>query len=406
MAELYPYPRFSLAERDRRWKAVRESMAQHRLDVIVTPQNTGHSTDFQANTRYLTHCGGGGDSDIAAVFPLEGEVTAIATTAAARWPTVQDWTKDVREARRNYGKVIVERLKELNVERGRIGITGLGEVEGTRTPEGTILHGTWKQIREAFPQAELVDATPVLAEIRYVKSPEEIDVLTRSMEIVELGYQAEIEAARPGVKDWDVWAATQYALMRNGSEMPVHCNWISGKNPRRTLTRPSMRILERGDLIINEVEASWIGYRAQGVQPVFVEVADPKHKELIKVQREVFNRVMENLKPGITVKELAELTRKAGEETAPASGPAGGARAELTMHGRGAGDDGPIITSNARSPRQLAVELRENMVFICKPSAITTDGSSISTWGDTVVVTPRGGRRLGKRPHDLAVGRA
>jgi Xaa-Pro aminopeptidase len=406
MAELYPYPRFSLAERDRRWKAVRESMAQHRLDVIVTPQNTGHSTDFQANTRYLTHCGGGGDSDIAAVFPLEGEVTAIATTAAARWPTVQDWTKDVREARRNYGKVIVERLKELNLERGRIGITGLGEVEGTRTPEGTILHGTWKQIREAFPQAELVDATPVLAEIRYVKSPEEIDVLTRSMEIVELGYQAEIEAARPGVKDWDVWAATQYALMRNGSEMPVHCNWISGKNPRRTLTRPSMRILERGDLIINEVEASWIGYRAQGVQPVFVEVADPKHKELIKVQREVFNRVMENLKPGITVKELAELTRKAGEETAPASGPAGGARAELTMHGRGAGDDGPIITSNARSPRQLAVELRENMVFICKPSAITTDGSSISTWGDTVVVTPRGGRRLGKRPHDLAVGRA
>jgi hypothetical protein len=76
------------------------------------------------------------------------------------------------------------------------------------------------------------------------------------------------------------------------------------------------------------------------------------------------------------------------------------------MHGRGAGDDGPIITSNARSPRQLAVELRENMVFICKPSAITADGSSISTWGDTVVVTPRGGRRLGKRPHNLAVGGA
>jgi len=41
--------------------------------------------------------------------------------------------------------------------------------------------------------------------------------------------------------------------MRNGSEMPVHCNWISGKNPVRTLTRPSMRMLEYGDLIINEL---------------------------------------------------------------------------------------------------------------------------------------------------------
>lgn len=403
MTELYPYPRFSLAERDRRWKAVRDLMRQHRIDVIVTPNNTGHSTDFQANTRYLTHCGGGGDADVAAVFPLEAEVTAIATTAQARWPTVQEWTTDLREARRNYGRVIVERLKELNVDRGRIGVTGLGEVGGTRTPEGTILYGTWKQIREAFPQAELVDATAILAEVRYVKSQEEIGVLTRSMEIVELAYQAEIKAAQPGVKDWDVWAETQSALLRNGSELPVHCNWVSGKNPKRTLTRPSMRILERGDLIINEVEASWIGYRAQGVQPVFVQVADPVHQELIKVQREVFNRLMENLKPGISVKELAELTRTTAERVAPQSGPAAGATAQLTMHGRGAGDDGPIITSNARNPSQLAVTLSENMVFIFKPSARSADGNSICTWGDTVVVTVNGGQRLGMRPHDLAI---
>jgi Xaa-Pro dipeptidase len=402
MSELYPYPRFSLAERDRRWRAVRELMRQHRIDVVVAPNNTGHSTDFQSNTRYLTHCGGGGDADVAAVFPLEGEVTAIATTAQARWPTVQEWTKDVREARRNYGKIIVERLKELKLDRGRIGVTGLGEVEGTRTPEGTLLYGTWKQLREAFPQAELVDATEILAEVRYVKSQEEIDALRKSMEIIEIAYQAEINAAKPGVKDWEVWAETQCALMRNGSEMPVHCNWVSGKNPKRTLTRPSMRILERGDLIINEVEASWIGYRSQGVQPVFVAVANPVHRELIKVQREIFNGAIEQLKPGVTVKELAELIASLAQRIAPQSGPAAGATAQLTMHGRGAGDDGPIITSTARSPRQLSVALRENMVFIFKPSAKSADGS-ICTWGDTVVITPKGGQRLGKRPHDLAV---
>jgi hypothetical protein len=156
MAELYPYPRFSLAERDRRWQAVRQKMADQNIDVIVTPQNTGHSIDFQANTRYLTHCGGGGDADIAAVFPLNGEVTAIATSANPRWTTTQDWTTDVREARRNYGAIIVERLKELNLQHGRIGITGLGEVEGTRTPEGTILRGTYETIRAAFPQTESV----------------------------------------------------------------------------------------------------------------------------------------------------------------------------------------------------------------------------------------------------------
>lgn len=402
MPELYPYPRFSIAERDRRWQAVRALMHARNLDVIVTPQNSGHSADYQANTRYLTHCGGG-EPDLAAVFPLEGEVTVIATSAAPRWPPVQDWVVDVREARRNYGRAIVERLKELKIDRGRIGITGLGEVEGTRTPEGTIFYGTWKQIRQAFPNAELIDATAILDEVRYVKSQEEIDALAKSAEINELAIQAEIEAAKLGVKDWEVWAAVHYAMTRNGSELPVHCFWVSGKNPKRTLTRPSMRLLERGDLIINEIEASWIGYRAQAVQPVFVEIVNPVQAELIKVQREIFNRVLENLKPGVTVGELAELTRRTADSAAPKTGPAAGARGDLTMHGRGAGDDGPIITPHARSSKQLNVAMRENMVFICKPSAISADGEYTCQWGDTVVATKNGGRRLGKRPHELAV---
>src|SRR5207245_9662877 len=135
--------------------------------------------------------------------------------------------------------------------------------------------------------------------------------------------------------------------------MPVHFNWVSGKNPRRTLTRPSMRILEIGDLIINETEASWIGYRSQGVQPVFVEVIDPVHAELIKVQKEVFNRVLENLKPGVTVGELAELTRQTGANAAPKTGPAAGAKADNNKHGRRAGEDRPISTARGHTPKVL-----------------------------------------------------
>jgi Xaa-Pro aminopeptidase len=186
---LYPYPRFSLAERERRWQAVRAVMAEQGLDVIVTPQNTGHSMDFQSNTRWLTQCGGGGDADIAAIFPLDGDVTVVATSAKARWPTVQNWVTDVREARRNYGRIIVERLKELSGPRA-IGIAGLGD--GTRTPEGTILHGTYTQIRRAFPDAELRDATDLLAELRYVKIDAELAFLAKSTELIERGLEAEI----------------------------------------------------------------------------------------------------------------------------------------------------------------------------------------------------------------------
>ena len=210
----------------------------------------------------------------------------------------------------------------------------------------------------------MVDATPILVEVRYIKSTEEIDVLTKSMAIVEEGYKAEIEAAKPGVRDWDVWAAAQYGMMHNGSEMPVHCNWISGKNPVRTLTRPSMRLLEYGDLIINELEANWIGYRAQGVQPVFVGAANPGASRTDQsAARDLQPRhgPFETWGDGKGIGRTDDQNRRSA---APKSGLAANARGDLNMHGRGAGDDGPIITAHAKSPRQLGVTLQENMVFI------------------------------------------
>ncbi len=401
MSGLMPYPRFSLAERDRRWNAVRSRMRAQNIDVMVLPNNTGHSADLQSNSRYLSGVGGGGDADILVIFPLEGEITAIATSAAPRWPMVQEWTKDIREARRRFGKAAVARLKELNVEKGRIGIAGLGE--GTRTPDGMVPLSLWKSIRENFPHAEIVDATDILRDIRYIKSAEEVEVLTKSIEIIEHGVAAKVAAAKVGAVDWQVWAAAIGAMLHHGSEMPVHCNWISGKNPVRTMTRPCFRTLERGDLIINELEASWIGYRAQAVQPVFVEVVDPVHVELFKIQYEIFNEMLTHMRPGVTVRELAERTEATAHRAIPKHGPAANAKTRLTMHGRGAGDDGPIITDHARDSAQLAVALQENMVFIFKPSARTHDESSICTWGDTIVITPQGARRLGKRAHELAV---
>ncbi len=392
------YPEFSLAERNRRWAAVRALMAKEGLPVIVVPNNTAHSTDFQSSARYLSHVGGGGDTEVACVFPLEGDVTACVNRANTDWcAPVQHWTTDLRNTRRNPASGCVDRLRELDAGKGKIGVVGLGP--GTRTPMGTILLGFYNQLREAFPDAEFVDATHILNEARYCKSEEEIAALQKSIDIVEKGVEAKVAAAKPGALDWDVWASVMSALFHNGSEMPVHCNWVSGPNAQHTRTRPTMRRLARGDLIVDEIEASWIGYRAQQVQPVFVEEVDPVHGELIKVQGEIYQRLLEILKPGITVGEIAERTKEFVAAALPAKGPAVGARGRLNMHGRGAGDDGPLITPSQTRPEQLAAELRENMAFIFKPGVISADDECECVWGDTIIITPQGGRRLGSRPH-------
>ncbi|MQA66217.1 MAG: M24 family metallopeptidase [Alphaproteobacteria bacterium] len=392
------YPQFSLAERDRRWKLVRSLMAKEDLPVIVVPNNTGHSTDFQASARWLSHVGGGGDTEVAVTFPLEGEPSACANRANTDWSApVQHWTTKLYNTRRNTVSGVIEHLRELKTDRGKVGVVGLGA--GTRTPMGTILQGFYTQMRDAFPNAQFVDATHILEEARYQKSEEEVAALQKSIDIIEKGIEAKVAAARPGVVDWHIWAAVQSALLMNGSEIPVHCNWVCGPNAKHTRTRATFRKIEKGDLIINEIEASWIGYRAQQVQPVFVQEVDPVHAELIKVQGEVYARLLEILRPGVTVGEMAEKTKEITARALPAKGPAAGARGRLNMHGRGQGDDGPLITPGQVRPEQLARPLRENMAFIFKPAVITADEKYESVWGDTIIITPKGGRRLGSRPH-------
>jgi Xaa-Pro dipeptidase len=399
--EMFAYPRFSVKERDRRWENVRRLMEREDLAVLVVPAHSGHSTDFQANSRYLSHCGGGPDADITVVFPREGDVTVGATSAAPRWPTVQNWVTDIREARRNYGNVILERLHELDVNGKRIGVSGLGR--GTRTPEGTVLYDTMRRMLREFPQATMVDATALMDEARVIKSEEEIEALQRSADLVDEAFDAVQQVAAPGVLDYVVWAEAMATMLRGGGEPTMHFHWVSGPAPARTLTRASHRRLERGDIILNELEANWAGYRSQGVQPVSVGECNPAYEELMRIQGEILAELLPRMKPGATVGALAQVVEKTCASVRPASGPAADAEAKLILHGRGLGDDGPIITNLARDPWQLDFALQENMVCVVKPELRRADGSFPINWGDTVVISPDGARRLGRREHGIRV---
>jgi Xaa-Pro aminopeptidase len=399
----YAYRRFSIAERDRRWAKVRELMRRDGLAAIVAPQNPGNSTDWQADARYLSQVGGGADASIAVVFPLEGDVTAVATSAAERWgPMVQNWVTDVREARRRYGRVMGERLLELGLKRERIGICGLS---GTRTPEGTIMHGTMLALQKALPEAQFVDCTDLLQEAREVKSEEEIAALQASVDIVERGIEAQARAAQPGVPDYVVWAETMHAIFSRGSELSVHFNWVAAQIPGRTRTRPTARPLEKGDVIIAEIESSVAGYRAQQIRPLAVHRCDPLLVEMAKAHADLYPELLDTLRPGVTVGRMIDKIIELGRRVGGSKGPLAGASASLIIHGRGLGDDRPLLlTSPDAKPdyeateRSLAVGFPENGVYIVKPTIWSADRKRQFIWGDSVRVTKSGAKRLGKGP--------
>lgn len=395
----YPYPRFSLAERDRRWKAVRAEMARAGVDVLVGATNGGHWDHWQSDIRYLTQMGGH-SVDSGVVFPLEGEPTGFAINDLYWGIAAPHWLRDLRTTGWRWGEAIGKRLRELVAEMGKddltVAITGLQGV--LRAPEGTVPWGTIEKIKEMVPMARIVNGTDICRYPRYIKSQEEIAVLQKSLDLIEKAVEAMRATARPGVKESVVYANMIQTMLADGGEIPTMLTWLSGPwgHLSRRLTLATERVMEKGDAILNEIEARYAGYCAQQDQPLFLGPIPQDVQDMFNWQIEAVEAAMEALTPGHTFQDVINAARNAAR---------GSDRyvTNLTFHGRGLGDDWPLIVGGAAAggTGNLERPVQENTVFVVKPGARPKDstyrGDGI-TWADTVQVTATGARRMGKRP--------
>jgi Xaa-Pro dipeptidase len=387
---------FSLEERDRRWKKVRDIMRREGVDLIVCLPNSHSHDRAAADPRYLTQLGENSDETTVA-FPIEGQVDAWHSRGGV-WPSSNWFPHGVRATPRGTGgKAIVGWINEHpQYATGTIAIAGLTSnfYAHARADEGEVNWQSVEIIKQAFPKANVVSATPVLGEARYQKSEEEIEFIRKGTEIAEITQQAVIDYAHAGVSEREVFARMYYANVSAGGSLQPMFGWISGPfgNTYHRLEQPSFRKFQMGDALHIEIEGRWGGYIAQIDQCFSIGPAHPDYKEGIKVAFEAFDRVVAKMKPGVTVGELLEA--------AVVKGLGGRGSSSLTMHGRGTGDDGPG-TYLEKTPELLNGTIDENCVMIVKPSLRIEGSESYYGWGDVVVVRKHGAERLGTRPQAL-----
>lgn len=385
-------PRLSLAERDRRWAKVRELMAREQLDAIITLANSSYWDQANANGRYLTSIGGN-CTPISVVFPRVGPVTAIVGPAPTPdfWLQFQDWVTDVRPTPFNV-PAIIEQLRELQLDRGRIAIAGLEDVP--RVPDGIVTHIAYRMLSEQLPQATFVNATLLLEEARFVKSDEELALFKQGITLVENALDVLDREARPGVPECVVYGRMMGALLERGSEPTTFMVWSAGNpQPPVASTLASQRPIGADDIIQVEVEAKWCGYLAHAATTICMGTPDATTQAMAALQHEAFQRCMKAMQPGMPLETLVDVCAGAAVGTPFQCKP--------VLHSRGLGQDAPVLTFHARRDRMGGWKLQENSVFDLKPLVSTTDGTRKYMWGDTVVVTANGAQRLGTRPAPL-----
>ena len=387
-------PVFSMQERDQRWSGVRALMAAAGIDVLVCLPGTNSHNHGQADVVYLTQLGENED-EATVVFPVDGEVTAWLSRGGA-WPA-SNWLTDIRAAPRGTGgRTVVDRVRELGLERGTIGVAGLtgGVLAHARETEGEVNWQSVEMIKRELPDARVVSGTDLLGEARYQKSEEEVAFIHRGVQIAEKVIDVIVEKGRAGVRERELFGWMLYAQAAEGGSFPPMIGWTSGPlgATYHRLEVPTSRSLEQGDVLAVEIEGRWGGYIAQLDQTFSVGPAHQDLKDGMALACESYDRVMERMKAGVTVGELLDASAVTGMD--------GRGSARLTMHGRGTGDDGPLVTSRI-TPELRAVELREGCVMIIKPAASVDGKSDYGRWGESVVVRRDHAERLGTRPQRL-----
>jgi Xaa-Pro aminopeptidase len=194
----------SLRERDRRWSNIRREMARSGLSALLVVSD-GH-LERRGSVRYI--------SDVSAkllygyvVFPVEGEPILISNKPG--------WIKDRRPVpfrggwiidSEPYVPAIVAAMRELNLDKGRVGI------EGDFLP-APVYQGLVREL-----PGVMYTASTIIHELKLIKSTEELKLIEAGVEMVDKAYEAVIEFARPG-KTWnDITAEVYRVLYHLGSE--------------------------------------------------------------------------------------------------------------------------------------------------------------------------------------------
>src|SRR5215216_6633106 len=194
-----------------------------------------------------------------------------------------------------------------------------------------------EMIRQAAPGVQVSDLTPLVDEMRKIKSPAEIEVLQKAIDITGEAHRDAARTIRPGVYEYEAQAALESAFTRNGAERPGFPS-IVGSGVYSTILHynENRKKIEAGDLVVVDIGAEYSYYTAD------ITRTYPASGKFTPRQREIYQLVLDAqraaekaFKPGQTT--LAELHRTAVEtiKASPLRDKAGKTLERYFIHGLG-----------------------------------------------------------------------
>ena len=383
-------PRISNDEIQQRHRRLRKEMDERDICCLVvagSQVNYGAGSD---NIRYLSNYGiYYGEGYI--VFPISGEARMFCRSmnqefnaqVASDIPTKISGYPVFAEDVENY-------LRDLKLEKGNIGIVG-AEIMPT---------AFFLDLQRRLSDANLYFVSDILLEMRLIKSPEELAFVEKAGEIADYAYNAILCNAKPGIKEFEVFAEVDKALYSHGAAS-TFILLTSGPTPSFPPCPGSHRTLELHDTIMNEISPCYGGLWIQWGRQVSIGDPDMRLFKLYKVAMEVYECILSYIRPGVTYEEVTkaahEIIRSKGYSwLAPATQHIGLDITEMAYVIKGT----PKNVERISRPMDKR-PLKPGMVIVNQPNVVTKDLQMGAMIIDTLIVTQDGCKVVSKSPLDF-----
>ncbi len=256
---------------------------------------------------------------------------------------------------------------------------------------------TWQVLRNTFPRATLKDASGLIGRLRWIKTPEEVEAIKKTIALAGRGFDAARRGARPGVTEAELSATLEGEILaqgtgKNGTRYARGFSSIySGPRSAIQYTHwacSSGRVLQENDIVIMELGAVADGYWCDLTRQACAGTPSDKAREIYDIVLEAQRRGIETAEPGVPIGDIdlachAYIASKGYDSYFP--------------HGSGHGagfnyHEGPPNHRAFREP------LEEGMVLCVEPG-IYLPGEFGMRAEDMIVITHDGAQVISNVPH-------
>jgi Xaa-Pro aminopeptidase len=166
------------------------------------------------------------------------------------------------------------------------------------------------------PRSQTKDLTPILDELRAVKSPREIAMLRRASQIAGLGLMEAIRSSEPGVFEYQLDAAARYVFLLNDARLDAYRSITASgvENINNMHYFRNARRLADGDLVLMDYAPDYRYYVSDigRVWPASGRYA-PWQRELVQFVLDYRNAILARIRPGVTPRQVQDEAKQAME---------------------------------------------------------------------------------------------